>query len=522
MILQNHLERGVRVKVGQHFGTVRYVGEIPNTEGEWIGIEWDDPDRGKHSGSVNGVQYFQTRLPNAGSMIRGEKLTKFQTLEQAIVEKYIVTENTLRVDSEMLRAVQKQLHASLFEIVGMEKIGVKQSNLQQLVDVSVRYCPVNAAGDLSHFANLQMLDVSSTLLWNWSQVGNIVEQIPSLHELNLSNNRFVDPYEEQVGPLAQKFKNIRKIILKNCALGSWSAVVRLARLWPAIEYLSVEQNGIEFVDDQLNGPHILALSRIKHLDLQNNAIRDAQSLHNLGHLPALEELLLNGNGLREIRFADDCPHNEKVDVFRNLRTIYLRDNPLQDQCAVFNELDKLARLEQVMVDPDPTVSYEETVARIVGSIAGLRVFNRSTISEKLRRDSECDMWKLYANQWVEVRNDAQRLKAFFKTHRMYPRVMERLGSPEHFLPDTRKASNMIQLQLLNEKTGERRDKKVPKRINLQTLQNLIVKLFALPDGDPSLGLYLLDRKRKVRIPLEHHAKSLDFYSVEDGDTIVFV
>lgn len=125
-------------------------------------------------------------MPNAGSMIRGEKLTKFQTLEQAIVEKYIVTENTLRVDSEMLRAVQKQLHASLFEIVGMEKIGVKQSNLQQLVDVSVSYCPVNAAGDLSHFANLQMLDVSSTLLWNWSQVGNIVEQIPSLHELNLS------------------------------------------------------------------------------------------------------------------------------------------------------------------------------------------------------------------------------------------------------------------------------------------------------------------------------------------------
>lgn len=240
-----------------------------------------------------------------------------------------------------------------------------------------------------------------------------------------SNNRFVDPYEEQVGPLAQKFKNIRKIILKNCALGSWSAVVRLARLWPAIEYLSVEQNGIEFVDDQLNGPHILALSRIKHLDLQNNAIRDAQSLHNLGHLPALEELLLNGNGLREIRFADDCPHNEKVDVFRNLRTICLRDNPLQDQCAVFNELDKLARLEQVRVDPDPTVSYEETVARIVGSIAGLRVFNRSTISEKLRRDSECDMWKLYAKQWLEVRNDAQRLKAFFKTHRMYPRVMER-------------------------------------------------------------------------------------------------
>ncbi|XP_052872853.1 tubulin-specific chaperone E [Anopheles cruzii] len=519
MILQNHLERGVRVKVGQHFGTVRYVGEVPNTDGEWIGIEWDDPVRGKHSGTVNGVQYFQTRSPNAGSLIRGEKLTKFETLEQAITKKYTVTKDTLRIDSEMLREVQKQMHATLFEIVGMEKVGGKQSNLSDLLDVSVCCSPVNAAGDLSRFSNLQMLDVSSTLLWNWNVIGSIVEQIPTLQELNLSNNRFVDPYEEQIALLAAKFHNIRKIILKNCALGSWSEVVRLARLWPAIEYLSVEQNGIAAVDDE--APYIVALSRVKLLDLQNNSIADVESLQNLGRLPALEELQLNGNGLREVRFAEDCPHNEKVELFRHLRTLYLRNNPLQDQSSAFNELDKLARLEHVTLDPDPSVSYEETVSRIVGSIAGLRKFNRATINEKLRRDSECDMWKLYANRWAEVRNDAQQLKAFFKTHRMYPRVMERLGSPEQVLPDTRKITNMIHLQLLNELTGEKREKKVPKRIILHTLQNLIVKLFGLPDGTIALRLYLLDRKRRVRMPLENHGKSLDFYSVEDNDTIVF-
>uniref|UniRef100_A0A182SE86 Tubulin-specific chaperone E n=1 Tax=Anopheles maculatus TaxID=74869 RepID=A0A182SE86_9DIPT len=519
MILQqNHLEHGVRVKVGHHFGTVRYVGEVPNTEGEWIGIEWDDPERGKHSGTVNGVQYFQTRSPTAGSMIRSEKLTKFQTLEQAITEKYTMTADTLRLDSEMIRAVQKQLHAPLFEVVGMEKVGGKQSNLQRLVDVSVRNCPVNAAGDLSNFVNLQMLDVSGTLLWNWTVVGNIAEQIPTLQELNLSNNRFTDPYEEQISMLAQKFQNIRKIILKSCMIRSWCELVRLARMWPAIEYLSLEQNEIEYIEDE--APYIVALSRLKILDLQNNSVADVESIRSLGKLPALEELLLNGNGIREVRFPD-CPHNEKVDLFRQLRTIYLRDNPLQDQCSTFNELDKLAHLEVVTLDPDPAVSYEETVARIVGSIGSLRMFNRATVSEKLRRDSECDMWKLYANQWAEVRNDAQRLKAFFKSHRMYPRVMERLGSPEHFLPDTRKVTNMIHLQLLNEKTTELREKKVPKRINLHTLQNLIVKLFGLPDCTFSLRLYLLDRKRKVRIPLENHGKSLDFYSVEDNDTIVF-
>lgn len=81
---------------------------------------------------------------------------------------------------------------------------------------------------------------------------------------------------------------------------------------------------------------------------------------------------------------------------------------------------------------------------------------------------------------------------------------------------------MLNLYLLNERTGETRQKKVPKRINLQTLENLIMKLFG-PSAEHhnQLQLSLLDRKRDVRIPLDNHGKSLDFYSVEDQDTIVF-
>ena len=29
--------------------------------GEWYGIEWDDPDRGKHDGTHEGVKYFECR-----------------------------------------------------------------------------------------------------------------------------------------------------------------------------------------------------------------------------------------------------------------------------------------------------------------------------------------------------------------------------------------------------------------------------------------------------------------------------
>lgn len=49
-------------------------------------------------------------------MIRSEKIPPTQTLAEAIHDKYIITEDTLRLDAEMLKEVQKQLHASLFEV----------------------------------------------------------------------------------------------------------------------------------------------------------------------------------------------------------------------------------------------------------------------------------------------------------------------------------------------------------------------------------------------------------------------
>lgn len=56
------------------------------------------------------------RQANSGSMIRSEKIPPTQTLAEAIHDKYIITEDTLRLDAEMLKEVQKQLHASLFEV----------------------------------------------------------------------------------------------------------------------------------------------------------------------------------------------------------------------------------------------------------------------------------------------------------------------------------------------------------------------------------------------------------------------
>lgn len=75
---------GARIRVGHDFGRIQYLGnvshhhvdflssigsfqyfsrflQVEGHDGLWIGIEWDDPTRGRHNGTVNGQFYFETR-----------------------------------------------------------------------------------------------------------------------------------------------------------------------------------------------------------------------------------------------------------------------------------------------------------------------------------------------------------------------------------------------------------------------------------------------------------------------------
>lgn len=52
---------GSRIECAGYYGTVKYIGPVEGHKGLWLGVDWDDPERGKHNGTVNGVQYFTTR-----------------------------------------------------------------------------------------------------------------------------------------------------------------------------------------------------------------------------------------------------------------------------------------------------------------------------------------------------------------------------------------------------------------------------------------------------------------------------
>jgi dynactin complex subunit len=51
---------GCRIHYEGHIGTVKYIGAVGTTNGQWLGIDWDEPSRGKHNGTYEGIKYYIT------------------------------------------------------------------------------------------------------------------------------------------------------------------------------------------------------------------------------------------------------------------------------------------------------------------------------------------------------------------------------------------------------------------------------------------------------------------------------
>lgn len=50
---------GTRISLAGSLGTIKYIGPVSGTKGEWLGVEWDDAARGKHDGVKDGQRYFE-------------------------------------------------------------------------------------------------------------------------------------------------------------------------------------------------------------------------------------------------------------------------------------------------------------------------------------------------------------------------------------------------------------------------------------------------------------------------------
>jgi tubulin-specific chaperone E len=144
---------GTRISVAGSLGTIKFAGNVDNTKGAWLGVEWDDPSRGKHSGAKDGKQYFECRcvsvattevvfivlsfsIPKAGSFIRPPGPICYGiSFLQALRTKYIEMQHGTASQEKVLLGSSNG--AIEVEAVGLDKIRGKFAQLDRLRDISV-------------------------------------------------------------------------------------------------------------------------------------------------------------------------------------------------------------------------------------------------------------------------------------------------------------------------------------------------------------------------------------------------
>ncbi|EGG20422.1 tubulin binding cofactor E [Cavenderia fasciculata] len=405
-----------------HYGTIRYMGDVDGFAGMWYGIEWDDPTRGKHKGTIKQRTYFGCTGGGSGSFMKIEKLVGGTNLIHALLRKFghkIDNYDDLYVLSNLDNKVP-------IELIGMEKIRERQQHLNGLVSINACDLKISTFNPTPAILNtltcLEELNLSHNLLSNWKDIPDLLKQIPTLDKLILSENRmevtdeFIDYISTNTATL--QFNNIKTLVLNKTNI-KWDRVVSLCKyMFRELQVLRLADNhidstklketeGTEQSEQQEESLEINSLfPSLSVLDLCFNTISSFNSIRNIGYLSKLEELNVSNNLIENIVFPKtmDDGSTTKIKGFGKLSTLYLSHNKITTVESI-DELDLLPSLVDLSLRENPILyTFKSTVEsnqstkkvdmitqsrlNIIPRITSLLAFNLTKITDLERKDSE--------------------------------------------------------------------------------------------------------------------------------------
>ncbi|NXD79779.1 TBCE protein, partial [Halcyon senegalensis] len=493
--------------------------------GIWLGVEWDDPQRGKHDGTYEGTRYFTCRHPRGGSFIRPAKANFGVDFLTAVKDRYGLsnkqdvqhgTENTVVFGKKTV------------EFVGMDSIAEQQRQLNQLVDISVRECAVSHAAQKEEISrmcsNIRHINLSKNLISCWETVTAIASHIQNLETLNISENKIKFPSTSP--PVSSAFSKLRILALNQTEI-TWTEVLLCAPGWPALEELYLTSNNITVLERPDN-----VLQTLKLLDLSDNQLLDGNQLHLIAHLPRLEHLILRNTGIASIYFPD-AGFGCKTKMFPSLKHLVIKDNKIS-QWSSINELDKLPSLLSLQCHNNPFMDTEknpETLRQlIIAKISQLEVLNKSEILPAERKGAELDYRKIFGKDWLAAGGnwDPEKNKPsdeFLAAHPRYPSLCLKYGAPEEGeLKGKQPLTLKNQLLTLTIKCPEKPEqkpveKKLPESMTIQRVKGLLYRLLKIPGSELKLS-YESSKLDGKEVELDNDLKPLQFYSIENGDCVL--
>lgn len=516
---------GSRIECDGYRGTLKYVGPVGDTKGQWLGIDWDDPTRGKHNGTYEGREYFVTWHPTSGSFIRMSKAKFGISCPHAIEARYgLVADDELAgIDRENLASLQKEINAPFLEMVGFAKVNRKQSKFDQLKIVCLREQCIGHAGQRDELRqlcpNVEELDLSKNLLSSWKTVADICCQLGRLNALNVSGNYL--PVVENLESLREAFPNVRNVTMARMNY-NWSDIERCILMFPAIRELSVSFNVIERLNVPLEHSNLANISR---LTLEGNLLSQWEEVLKLGRLMSLEYLNINGNKIESIKFPT-VKSSEKTSLFPALRQLHISENSISDWKSI-SELEKLICLEDLKFRENPVLqstSAETGRQMIIARISKLKTLNSTEIWYEERRGAEYDYLNMFARAWIESESNADKRREFIENHPRFPSLVEKYGTPDIRATkiNAEMVSNVITVEFLcpddpSRTTGIKR--KVLKDMEVQKVTGLVQRLFKTGGKIPILS-FIQQNLSTDEIPLNKPLQKLSYYSIQDGDKIL--
>ncbi|CAL1527789.1 unnamed protein product, partial [Lymnaea stagnalis] len=488
------LQVGDRIVCNDHRACIRFIGAVPPTKGIWFGVEWDDPNRGKHDGSYEGVTYFHTSHPKSGSFVRPKKVNGGVTIVNALHERYgLKNDEEAGVQKEGLFVVDQFLNQTIVEMIGAKKVNQQQSQFNKLKKVSVFEMNVYSggpAGELGRLCpNIIDLDLSANLISSWEQVAEMARQLPLLVEFNVSENRLVVPKDPS--SLSSCFPKVKNATMNQMNI-SWKEVLTCCSMFPSLEMVNVSFNNISQLAD---ASHVL--KRLRTLNLMTNKLSDWEEVLKLGSLPSLETLIISENEIKTIYFPD-CSPTEKTSVFKKLKSLIVKRNAILEWSSI-NELNKLQKLEELQIAENPILRTfnTETVRQLfIAKIGGLKLFSRTPISFEERKGSEIDYLKRFGTEWKLAGGNCDKSKnnpsnEFIVNHPRYQVIADKWGAPEDSElgeKSTALKDSLLSIKIFCPKHPEKGtlDKKLPGTMSIQKLKTLIQRLYKI-HNEPKLA-----------------------------------
>ncbi|KAG7553661.1 hypothetical protein FFLO_02946 [Filobasidium floriforme] len=352
--------------------TLRYIGPVTtqttNTQTEaerdriWLGVEWDDPARGKHSGTHLGVKYFTSRVDGAASFLRwkpkdaskaregtngtadnGEMLWRGRTLLQAIKDRYLDTDlpdmeqpvETTNDHSLVLGSSNSRIQVT---VPNLNKVTSKFADLGRLTHLGLDGMWVyglKAQGEgndldmnmLDRLKSVKSLDLSGNLISRWQDLADIIRVLPMLTGLKLSHSRLPQPESSLDGVVGTAFRNITDLTIRN-SLVSWSDVTLLSSSFSNLERLDIAVNplcsGRQEGRKATSG--FVNLRELVAGDCDISAWEDVVDM--FGSLPALERLDISVNPIHSV--PNNSSSVSSRAVFQRLQELVIKETTLDD------------------------------------------------------------------------------------------------------------------------------------------------------------------------------------------------